>query len=84
MSGYFLRITVDTPSSFLAPPVRYWCGNSFGHRVSDEVHYFRTQEHGKTWYTVVHGSYQEVGDVRAALRQLPVKLKALVFDEYRN
>ena len=46
------------------------------HEFTDEVHYFRTQEHGKTWYTVVHGSYQEVGDVRAALRQLPVKLES--------
>ena len=46
------------------------------HEFADEVHYFRTQEHGKTWYTVVHGSYQEVGDVRAALRQLPVKLES--------
>jgi uncharacterized protein YgiM (DUF1202 family) len=46
------------------------------HEFADEVHYFRTQEHGKTWYTVVHGSYKEVGDVRAALRQLPVKLES--------
>ena len=46
------------------------------HEFTDEVHYFRTQEHGKTWYTVVHGSYQEFDDVRAALRQLPVKLES--------
>ena len=46
------------------------------HEFVDGVHYFRTQEHGKTWYTVVHGSYKDVGDVRAALRQLPVKLES--------
>lgn len=46
------------------------------HEFVDGVHYFRTQEHGKTWYTVVHGSYKDVGDVRLALRQLPVKLES--------
>tara|TARA_B110000438_G_scaffold237933_1_gene235494 strand:+ start:59 stop:544 length:486 start_codon:yes stop_codon:yes gene_type:complete len=46
------------------------------HKFVDGVHYFRTQEHGKTWYTVVHGSYKDVGDVRLALRQLPVKLES--------
>lgn len=47
------------------------------YRFDDPVKYFRTHEHGKVWYTVVHGTYVDVTAVRTALQQLPVKFETV-------
>ena len=43
----------------------------------DYVTYFTLSEGSRIWYVVLHGSYQELIEVRRALDDLPIKLDAL-------
>ena len=47
------------------------------HKLEDRVAYYRKQVHGKTWHTLVYGTYSSTSDARAAIKTLPADLRAL-------